>query len=1028
MFTGSDDFIHFHTRGLEKRLTMKLGLNHLYFDKRDHELIRTVNSLYGGKDTLEYTKKRFYPFFHPLGIKELAESKGLRIASSAVHLLESLERGNESYRLQGLRGLRDEILNTAGGPMPKNTARVLLQIMKEIVRARDDYSRQLRLAHDFRKTTSGKPVLIRKQLKKYHLLEMPEEWNQVTFDDHVHDANTKGRKSPTHLIMDAWIKGIRRLRVIYYHYIDSRSAVELIEAAAIMDMDLRIGIEFSALFRGRYISLIWVSRGLEEIQAFLCFLTEPDVVEFMAQGKAIVDYHKAYVMKILESFNINHKPGICDTLGIEFPPLDPADFIRFTAPGQASILHLAIYIHARLLEPMRNRAVQLKEEAEQAGPEQKQIIAGLLTAMEELNTREIIEKYLCPEKNAHIPDPLKPGSDPAAPPRLALDFMELLSRIMTLHHSFRLTLNLSNLKVEDVLELLYDSNGMITRLEILNLKDYVLGNTNHINAISELQQAINQGSFLKLKRCVRLIIRHMEAKDYADTESRRTKLMAILHDLESFRLMYKHKTIESRIGSDSTGHPFFGYGMGLGIIETLPASAMKRLRQSSGDRMLLPITINVNYNITSALVRSSSHVMTLVLNLIRKLPGLRRAGSRKIRSWAVQDSEIHMDVPGNIITLGGLRAESGNDLLSGKKETVKHSRNRSWANLNSGVKNALKVLIGFIPASLTFMLTKEWWFLAYCGAFIWFGITGFRNILQSVLGGGGIRRSPLLRWNDYVSWERMTDSLLYTGFSVPLLDYFVKTLLLDQGMGINISTSPGETYAVMALANGIYLSTHNAIRGLPRAAVLGNFFRSILSIPIAILLSACTGGILTGLGVAGVDGVLQKWAAIISKASSDMVAGIIEGTADRFQNINLRERDYRNKLKELFDTYSQLELLFPDATELEILKVPEDLLQNHNTEARDMLTIIIINTLDMLYFWMYQPRSRVAILEMIEKMTPEERTIFFQAQAILRQEQAISRLFVDGLLGRKFSGPLSFYLTRYEEYLDDLTKMTGKRL
>jgi hypothetical protein len=27
-------------------------------------------------------------------------------------------------------------------------------------------------------------------------VEMPEAWNQVSFDDHVHDANTKGRKSP----------------------------------------------------------------------------------------------------------------------------------------------------------------------------------------------------------------------------------------------------------------------------------------------------------------------------------------------------------------------------------------------------------------------------------------------------------------------------------------------------------------------------------------------------------------------------------------------------------------------------------------------------------------------------------------------------------------------------------------------------------------------------------------------------------------------------------------------------------------
>lgn len=166
---------------------------------------------------LDIQQSSSIPFSTPFGIKELAESKGLRIANSVVHLLESLERGDEEYRLQALRGLRDEILNTAEGSLPKNTARVLLQIMKELVRAGGNYFQQLKLAHDFRTAAFGKPRLIRHYLKTYHLLEMPEEWNQVTFDDHVHDANTKGRKSPAHLIMDAWIKGICRLRVIYYH-------------------------------------------------------------------------------------------------------------------------------------------------------------------------------------------------------------------------------------------------------------------------------------------------------------------------------------------------------------------------------------------------------------------------------------------------------------------------------------------------------------------------------------------------------------------------------------------------------------------------------------------------------------------------------------------------------------------------------------------------------------------------------------------------------------------------------------------
>ena len=141
--------------------------------------------------------------------------------------------------------------------------------------------------------------------------------------------------------------------------------------------------------------------------------------------------------------------------------------------------------------------------------------------------------------------------------------------------------------------------------------------------------------------------------------------------------------------------------------------------------------------------------------------------------------------------------------------------------LNMRVKNALKVFIGFVPAFATFALTKDWWLLAYFGAFIWFGITGLRNILQSVLGGGGIKRSPLLRWNEYVSWERITDSLLYTGFSVPLLDYVVKTVILDRAFGVTTATSPIVLYSVMAWRTASIFRATMPFEGFQRAPFSG---------------------------------------------------------------------------------------------------------------------------------------------------------------------------------------------------------------
>ncbi len=285
-------------------------ISRFLFDPRDHELIRIINDVLSESPDLFYIRRQYYGYFHSHGIKEMAESRSLRTAYAMVHLLTSLESGGMDDRLDALRSLRAEVLDTAEGSLPKNTARVLMQIMKEVVRSRNNPRRQLELAHDFRITSLGKPRMVRKQLYRYHLLEMPEAWNQVSFDDHVHDANTKGRKSSTHLIMDAWIKGIRRLRVVHYNYVEPRFAAELLEAARIMDIDIRIGIEFSAPFRGKYIKMIWVPRGFADAQAFLCFLEETLTIRLMNEGREVSAYQQAQVTDRLRAFNRRHVPAV----------------------------------------------------------------------------------------------------------------------------------------------------------------------------------------------------------------------------------------------------------------------------------------------------------------------------------------------------------------------------------------------------------------------------------------------------------------------------------------------------------------------------------------------------------------------------------------------------------------------------------------------------------------------------------------------------------------------------------------------
>jgi hypothetical protein len=1000
-------------------------LTKLLFDKRDHALIRIVNDALSADRRGKFARKVYFPYLHPHGIKEMIETKGLRAAYAVAQLLSSLEVGGVDDRINALRSLRHEVIDTAEGPLAKNTARVLLQIMKDLVRTHGDYRKQLELAHEFRRTASGKPRIVRQQLRHYHLLEMPEEWNQIAFDDHVHDANTKGRKSSTHLIMDAWIKGIRRLRVIHYNYIEPRFAAELLEAARILDIDIRIGIEFSSRYRNKYAQLIWVPRGFTDAQSFLCFLAEPPVIKLMEAGRSASLYQQQYVMDLLSKFNDVHRPALNEQLGVDLAPIKPNEFLAFVGIGQKSKLHLAKFIHTKLLNALQSRLALMCSEYAKADAGRREEITRWIEQTNGMDLESLVDEYLEPENNPEIANPDIPAEAPDGPELLQLSPFELLSRLAQLHSGYRVTLNLTNLQVEEVLELVYDCQGMITRLEIFNLKDYAAGKTAHVADISRLMQAINEGSAIHLKQVISEIIGRLNHDVTGKRQAQVDKLTAILHDIDTLKSFYSGRSLKARIGSDSTGRSPRVHGMGLAIRETLPKRAQQAIERDRRQdvREIIPIQM-IAYKIMRFVSKKGSmpgsqirYWLTAMLSTNGWL------GLTCRQAWEVDPTATRMANPGNIVTLGGVQQIIDNDLrLNPPEATARHSRFR-WRYLNSHLQNALKVIVGFIPAFLTFALTKDWWLLAYFGAFIWFGITGLRNIVQSVLGGGGFKRSPLLNWNDYISWTRITDSLLFTGFSVPLLDYIVKTLILDRVFGINAGSQPVLLYTFMALANGIYLSSHNILRGLPRGAVYGNFFRSILSIPIAIGFNMVIGSILAAAGVAGVSLILQNWAAIISKTASDVVAGIIEGLADRYKNIQARLREYTTKFAQLFDIYAQLELLYPEVQTFKILDYSANPGHRVSAEARDLEKVIMVHALDLLYFWMYQPRSRTALRQFLVTLTEDELHILVSSQFTLQRHREVSQLFIDGILGYNFQRPLSFYLSRYEGYLEEVKRL-----
>ncbi|MBU0943658.1 MAG: hypothetical protein KJ804_07455 [Proteobacteria bacterium] len=1011
-----------------------------FFDPNDYVLLNIVNDVLNRDASHKHIKNLLIPYLHPHGIKEMTASMALRIAYAVIHLLGSLEAGKAADRQKALRCLHDEVLCSSQSMLRRNTARVLLEIMKELVRSKGDSLRQLKLARDFRIATFGKPRFIRSQLKKYHLIEMPEEWNQIAFDDHVHDANTKGRKSPTHLIMDAWIKGIRSLTVIYYNFINVEVAAELLESAEVMGITVRVGIEFSARFRGRYVKLIWAPRGFADKQDFLNFIKEGPAKAFMQESRNVSEYQQRYVLDVLQEFNTRHRPVINEAYGINLPLLERHEFFSFVGSGQPSLLHLAKFIYNRMLPAMREQVEAFRESWAGADQEERLRIKHAVEMMNSMDPDAIIVSFLEANKNPDIHNPLIPHDGPEVPGMLMLSPEELLARLESLHSGFRVTLNLSELSPADVLELIYDCRGKITHLEIFNLKDYTTGKANHYADINKLQLAINQGNIINLKRVIQKIIRDVNEADplVREVEERRNKLTAILHDMLTLQGFYNNSLLKARIGSDSTGSSRHRYGMGLVMKDTLPRWVKKDLeRTQEPSRWNIPVRITAYLQVTYIPRRQHQGIWTrrdVLWNQksISSTPagalepvfsGLNFGCERK-RDWVVQAYSTHMEPNGNVATLGRTQNRTNNGLSLEVRDDVDEEQRIPFGYLNSYLKNGLRILIGFIPAFATFALTKDWWFLAYFGAVIWFGITGIRNIIQSVLGGGGFTRSPLLKWKEYVSWDRLSYSLLFTGFSVPLLDLLVKTLILEQMFGITTGTNPLALYSFMALANGVYISGHNIFRGLPKGAVYGNFFRSILSIPLAILFNGMIGLLLGGFGAVAVNDILQKWAAVISKLASDCVAGFIEGLADRFNNIRFRSMDYSAKIAQVFETYAALETLFPEEDVLEMLESPKEFMAAMAEKDPNLGKIVIINALDLLYIWMYQPRATSTLPSIMKSMSAEERRIIVASQSILEQQRQISQLFIDGVLGKKFSRALAFYLDHSEEYLKALQDLS----
>lgn len=1044
----------------------------LFFDKQDKVFLESVNA------SIRYTKKiesHYQQKIHPNGIIDMSVSQEIRMATAVMSLLDRLQTNNVNERLQALDNLHNEVLFTAGTKFRLNTARVLIEIMKEIIRAYGDEQKQLCLAHDFRMAATGKPTIIRKLLRRYHLLEMPEEWNQLIFDHHVHDANTKGRKSPTHLIMDAWVKGIRSLTVIYYNYIKQETAYELLNAAKIMGIKIRIGILYSIVYRQKLIDFIWVPQGFFSPDEFIEFLDEPKMKELMQDGKSISKWREKYIFKVIDIWNKNLRHRINEEFDLNLSPIATEEYKTFVSIGQSSVLHLAELIQKDAYGSLKEKAEILKKKIAGSQNEREKIqllnelnnydkltteyFLELLEDCEQKIEKEIVAEILTEEDLDQIPHILKYSPH------------QLVYRLKDIRSNGYIVLNLAHLTPEEVVNLLWETDGEITHLEIFNVYDWQKGNSVHAAEMNSLMQAINTKNTPVLKNILLQMIeqcRNSKEENFFEDEhpailctdhshspepvadnylkyinhpklqpitieDRLKALHQVLANISYLIDYYRGKKLFTRMGTDSTSRVGRLAGMGLAYVHTLPFRAIKELKKNTNEsRVLLPIRKEIRMVNTYIMPQANEH-LTVPIKILRKIPLIKKLTYKKIRSWTDYEADTSVSnngncsndlrkftsSRGNIVTLGGKGLRTTNGFT---EKTAKNTLN-PFHYLNSNLKNFIKVLIGFIPAFYSFQYTQDIAFLAWGGAFIWFLITGLRNIFQAIMGVGGLQRSPLMRWNNYVSWSRLCDSLMYTGISVILLELFVRHLMLEKLFGITASNNPLLSFTVISLVNGFYIMGHNYIRGLQTEAIVGNFFRSFLAIPIALLYNNIFFEFLSLLNFQNALEISVASSAIISKVASDTGAALIEGYADKHSNIWFRRWDYKLAHEKLYEHYTKLELIFPETESLELLKNPHDVLVHIKNIDKNLYTGMIINALDLMYLHYYQPRSVSTLKELIKQLSPTERLAWLRMQYILKCYKDVSQLFIDEQLGENFSKALSFYLDTHDQYLQHLQKI-----
>jgi len=766
-----------------------------------------------------------FPDSHPRGFIKEFKKRRTTIVETYLRITKSLNSVNHNERIHALRLLAEHIYYSRSLKMPLNAARVQLALMKQVVNNRGNKRLQLELMHDFTVSSFGHPRTIKKYLKKLDIIEVPETGEELQFLNMGWDSHVHDNAS-----------------------YGRKSPIQLVIDAFIKGIS-KLTIAYNNLEHKDAVKEVLEAGKILGIKVNIA-------IEFSAEtnGK---QFHYMYILPKFSSRKnefkrfLKHKSDHFDAFLYELNENQKKRYEnisylinRFnkehlptinTGYDLDSIYYLKPLPVEQENEKSTHKITSRRLLGEYLYPRFKTVLEKRLLQISALknlasHSGEFTLKEIKLINKKY--DEIKKDYAEINPESLRLKYfadnnqIKSETAVSSLHEIYNLAVKAGG-GIKFIQPLEHGLEAAIVM--ILDNYEYI-SHTEIFNMFDSIKT--DKQDFIHFSN----FIKYLNDKNFDKLSSLLDELniKADIQKLKAISKQLNDKKLSPSIGSDATGRSTFVPGMGF-IFENRLAKYQRKY-----------------------FLKHHMHLPKEVSELVFKQPQ--------------ELARIKKGI--NIICLGKVDSSKNNEFGKDKNEKpIKLFRAIEY--INPSIKNLFLVLVGLLPAYFTIGIEY---------ALLWFAITGTRNIFVDMISGKGFKPSE---WSTKdIDVSNLANSLFWTGFSVPILGFVKSRFDILWQWQHEGNVYEFAKFFFINTANGMYLASHNYIRGFDKGTIRGNFFRSILAWPIAAAFSP-------------LGNTMMLPSIVQAKFWSDFVAAIIEGTGKYKNIIQLKERIIKSLLPDL---------------------------------------------------------------------------------------------------------------------------------